>query len=102
MLDNSNVAPGKNKTLRCAIYTPQEPRKGEQEFNSLDAQRESAEHIEAQRMRGWTALPDRRWWFSGGNMGPGLRRLLADIDAGKIDVIVVYKIDRLSARCWTS
>ena len=59
MLDNSNVAPGKNKTLRCAIYTRKSHEEGlEQEFNSLDAQRESAEHyIEAQRMRGWTALP---------------------------------------------
>ena len=50
-------------------------------------------------MRGWTALPDRYddGGFSGGNMErPGLRRLLADIDAGKIDVIVVYKVDRLS------
>lgn len=101
MLDNSNVAPGKNKTLRCAIYTRKSHEEGlEQEFNSLDAQRESAEHyIEAQRMRGWTALPDRYddGGFSGGNMErPGLRRLLADIDAGKIDVIVVYKVDRLS------
>lgn len=54
MLDNSNVAPGKNKTLRCAIYTRKSHEEGlEQEFNSLDAQRESAEHyIEAQRMRG--------------------------------------------------
>jgi len=101
MLDNSNVAPGKNKTLRCAIYTRKSHEEGlEQEFNSLDAQRESAEHyIEAQRMRGWTALPDRYddGGFSGGNMErPGLRRLLADINAGKIDVIVVYKVDRLS------
>lgn len=101
MLDNSNVAPGKNKTLRCAIYTRKSHEEGlEQEFNSLDAQRESAEHyIEAQRMRGWTALPDHYddGGFSGGNMErPGLRRLLADIDAGKIDVIVVYKVDRLS------
>ena len=57
MLDNSNVAPGKNKTLRCAIYTRKSHEEGlEQEFNSLDAQRESAEHyIEAQRMRGWIA-----------------------------------------------
>lgn len=45
MLDNSNVAPGKNKTLRCAIYTRKSHEEGlEQEFNSLDAQRESAEH----------------------------------------------------------
>ena len=79
MLDNSNVAPGKNKTLRCAIYTRKSHEEGlEQEFNSLDAQRESAEHyIEAQRMRGGAALPDRYGdgGISGGNMErPGLRR----------------------------
>ena len=61
MLDNSNVAQGKNKTLRCAIYTRKSHEEGlEQEFNSLDTQRESAEHyIEAQRMRDWTVLPNR-------------------------------------------
>jgi Site-specific recombinases, DNA invertase Pin homologs len=101
MLDNINVAPGKKKILRCAIYTRKSHEEGlEQEFNSLDAQRESAEHyVESQRMRGWNALPDRYddGGFSGGNMErPGLRRLLADIEAGKIDVIVVYKVDRLS------
>jgi len=101
MLDNANVVPGRNKTLRCAIYTRKSHEEGlEQEFNSLDAQRESAEaYIESQRMQGWIALPDRYddGGFSGGTMErPALRRLLADIDAGKIDIIVVYKIDRLS------
>ena len=93
MLDNSNVAPGKNKTLRCAIYTRKSHEEGlEQEFNSLDAQRESAEHyIEAQRMRGWTALPDRYddGGFSGGNMErPGLRRLLADMAEATMRLVV--------------
>ncbi len=89
------------KLIRCAIYTRKSHEEGlEQEFNSLDAQRESAEaYIESQRMQGWRALPDRYddGGFSGGNMErPGLQRLLADVDAGKVDVIVVYKIDRLS------
>ena len=89
------------KLIHCAIYTRKSHEEGlEQEFNSLDAQRESAEaYIESQRMQGWRALPDRYddGGFSGGNMErPGLQRLLADVDAGKVDVIVVYKIDRLS------
>jgi len=101
MLDNTIVIPGRNKILRCAIYIRKSHEEGlEQEFNSLDAQRESAEsYIESQRMQGWIALPEHYddGGFSGGTMErPALRRLLADIDAGKIDVIVVYKIDRLS------
>ena len=101
MLDNTNIALGKNKTLRCAIYTRKSHEEGlEQEFNSLDAQRESGEaYIESQRMQGWQMLPDRYddGGFSGGTMErPALHRLLTDIDAGKVDVIVVYKIDRLS------
>ncbi len=89
------------KLIRCAIYTRKSHEEGlEQEFNSLDAQREAAEaYIESQRMQGWQALPDRYddGGFSGGNMErPGLQRLLADLEAGKVDVIVVYKIDRLS------
>ena len=61
MLDNTNVIPGRNKILRCAIYTRKSHEEGlEQEFNSLDAQRESAEsYIESQRMQGWRALPER-------------------------------------------
>ncbi len=96
----TNNATGK-KLIHCAIYTRKSHEEGlEQEFNSLDAQRESAEaYIESQRMQGWRALPDRYddGGFSGGNMErPGVQRLLADVDAGKVDVIVVYKIDRLS------
>ena len=79
MLDNANVVPGRNKTLRCAIYTRKSHEEGlEQEFNSLDAQRESAEaYIESQKMLGWKALPDRYddGGFSGGTMErPALRR----------------------------
>ena len=72
----------------------------EQEFNSLDAQRESAEaFLRSQTHEGWTCLPDRYddGGFTGGNMDrPALQRLLADIAAGKIDLVVTYKVDRLS------
>lgn len=101
MLDNVNMTSTRKKPLRCAIYTRKSHEEGlEQEFNSLDAQRESAEaYIESQRMQGWLGLPDRYddGGFSGGNMDrPALKRLLDDVDDGKVDVIVVYKIDRLS------
>jgi site-specific DNA recombinase len=87
--------------VRCAIYTRKSTEEGlEQEFNSLDAQRESGEnYIKAQVNEGWECLPDRYddGGFSGGNMDrPALKRLLADIEAGKIDSVVVYKVDRLS------
>jgi site-specific DNA recombinase len=87
--------------VRCAIYTRKSTEEGlEQEFNSLDAQREAGEaFVASQRAEGWTCLPDRYddGGFTGGNMErPALRRLLADIEAGKIDCVVVYKVDRLS------
>jgi site-specific DNA recombinase len=87
--------------VRCAIYTRKSTEEGlEQEFNSLDAQRESAEaFIRSQTHEGWTCLPDRYddGGFTGGNMErPALQRLLADIQAGKIDLVVCYKVDRLS------
>ena len=89
------------KTIRCAIYTRKSTEEGlEQEFNSLDAQRESAEaFVAAQKHEGWVCLPDKYddGGFSGGNLDrPAMRRLLADIDAGKVDCVVVYKVDRLS------
>lgn len=89
------------KPLRCAIYTRKSTEHGlEQEFNSLDAQREACEaYIKSQSFQGWKALPQHYNdpAFSGGNLDrPALKRLLADIEAGKIDVIVVYKIDRLT------
>ncbi|MEX0642708.1 MAG: recombinase family protein [Pirellulales bacterium] len=87
--------------VRCAIYTRKSSEEGlDQEFNSLDAQREAAEaFIASQKAEGWTALPDRYddGGYSGGSMErPALERLLRDIDAGKIDCVVVYKVDRLS------
>jgi DNA invertase Pin-like site-specific DNA recombinase len=87
--------------VRCAIYTRKSSEEGlEQEFNSLDAQREACEaYIKSQRHEGWIVIPalydDPA--FSGGNMDrPALKRLLADIDAGRIDTVVVYKVDRLT------
>lgn len=87
--------------LRCAIYTRKSSDEGlEQEFNSLDAQHEACRSfIASQRHEGWTLLRDRYddGGFSGGSMErPGLKKLLADIEAGKVDVVVIYKIDRLT------
>lgn len=86
---------------RCAIYTRKSSEEGlEQEFNSLDAQREACEaYAASQKAEGWVALRDRYddGGFSGGTLErPGLQRLIGDIEAGLIDVVVVYKIDRLS------
>jgi site-specific DNA recombinase len=93
-------APLKPK-LRCAVYTRKSSEEGlEMEFNSLDAQREACEaYIVSQRAEGWLLVPDRYddGGFSGGTLErPALKRLRADIEAGKVDVVVVYKIDRLS------
>ena len=87
--------------VRCAAYTRKSTEEGlEQEFNSLDAQRESAEaFVRSQAGEGWACLPDRYddGGYTGGNMDrPALKRLLADIQAGKVDCAVVYKVDRLS------
>src|SRR5437660_7339294 len=87
--------------MRCAIYTRKSTEEGlEQEFNSLDAQRESAEaYILSQREAGWIALPERYddGGYTGANLDrPALRRLLADIKAGRVDCVLVYKVDRLS------
>jgi DNA invertase Pin-like site-specific DNA recombinase len=89
------------KELRCAIYTRKSTEHGlELEFNSLDAQREACEaYIKSQVHEGWYVLPTRYddAAFSGGNLDrPALRRLLSDIDAGSVDIVVVYKIDRLT------
>ena len=86
---------------RCAIYTRKSSDEGlEMEFNSLDAQREACEaFIISQKHEGWTALPEGYddGGFSGGSMDrPALKRLLADIALGRIDVVVVYKVDRLT------
>ena len=90
-----------NRRLRCAIYTRKSTEEGlDMEFNTLDAQREACEaYIASQRSKGWVATRDRYddGGFSGGNLErPGLKQLLTDIDDGLIDVVVVYKIDRLS------
>jgi len=89
------------KRMRCAIYTRKSSEEGlEQAFNSLDAQREAcAAFILSQKHEGWAVLPTLYddGGFSGGTMErPALQRLLADISAGKVDVVVVYKIDRLT------
>ncbi len=89
------------KTLRCAIYTRKSSEEGlEQNFNSLHAQREScAAYILSQAGEGWSEIPTvyDDGGFSGGSMErPGLRALLADISRGLIDVVVVYKVDRLT------
>jgi len=86
---------------RCAIYTRKSTEEGlDQEFNSLDAQREAcAAYIMSQRHEGWTLVPDHYddGGYSGGNMDrPGLKQLLAEVKAGRVDVIVVYKVDRLT------
>ena len=102
MYNTRNGTPAKARTaVRCAVYTRKSTEEGlEQEFNTLDAQRESAEaFIRSQAHEGWTCVPDRYddGGFTGGNMDrPALKRLLADIEAGRIDCVVVYKIDRLS------
>jgi site-specific DNA recombinase len=91
----------RRERMRCGVYTRKSTEEGlEQEFNSLDAQREAGEaYILSQKHQGWECLADRYddGGFSGANMErPALKRLLADIDAGKIDAVVVYKVDRLS------
>jgi site-specific DNA recombinase len=92
---------GDPKLLRCAIYTRKSTEHGlELEFNSLDAQRDACEaYIKSQASQGWKALPQHYDdpAYSGGNLDrPALQQLLKDIDAGRIDVIVVHKIDRLT------
>ena len=87
--------------FRCAIYTRKSTEEGlEQEFNSLDAQREACEaFVASQRGEGWELLPDRYddGGYSGGNTDrPALKRLMADVEAGRVQVVVVYKLDRLS------
>ena len=92
---------GSTKAVRCAIYTRVSTDQGlEQDFNSLDAQYDASQaYIRSQAHAGWTLLRAKYddGGFSGGNIErPALRRLLEDIRAGKIDVIVVYKVDRLT------
>ena len=98
MIDNSDKVKSKK---RCAIYTRKSCEEGlEQEFNSLDAQRSSAEsYILSQAHEGWVLVPEYYddGGYSGGNLDrPALRRLFNDITNKKIDCVVIYKIDRLS------
>ncbi len=100
MAATSNGTPAP-KPVRCAIYTRKSTEEGlNQEFNSLDAQREAAEaYIVSQKHDGWTLVPTQ--YSDGGYTGanierPGVRQLLADIEADRIDCVVVYKVDRLS------
>src|SRR6202140_663307 len=90
-----------SKHFRCAIYTRKSSEEGlEQSFNSLEAQREACRaFVLSQKHEGWTALNDRYddGGFSGGTMErPALKQLLADILTGKVDTVVVYKVDRLT------
>jgi DNA invertase Pin-like site-specific DNA recombinase len=97
-----NKVPARSgRRLRCAIYTRKSSEEGlEQEFNSLHAQREACEaFIKSQRHEGWSCLPQPYddGGRSGGNLErPALQQLLGDIREGKVDVVVVYKIDRLT------
>jgi DNA invertase Pin-like site-specific DNA recombinase len=89
------------RKLRCAVYTRKSSEEGlDMEFNSLDAQRESCEaYIASQKAEGWLLVHDRYddGGFSGGSLErPALKRLLSDIEDGRVDIVVVYKIDRLS------
>ena len=102
------VAPAKTsngsasvKTIRCAIYTRKSTEEGlQQEFNSLDAQREAGEaFVISQKNEGWQVVADHfdDGGYTGGNMDrPALKRLLAAVEAGSVDCVVVYKVDRLS------
>jgi DNA invertase Pin-like site-specific DNA recombinase len=89
------------RKLRCAVYTRKSTEEGlDQEFNSLDAQRESCEaYVASQRAEGWVLVPDRYddGGYSGGTLErPALQRLIIDIESHRVDTVVVYKIDRLS------
>jgi DNA invertase Pin-like site-specific DNA recombinase len=96
-----DILPATTKKLRCAVYTRKSTDEGlEKEFNTLDAQRDACEaYIASQRAEGWVLMRDHYddGGFSGGTLErPALQRLLRDIQADLVDVIVVYKIDRLS------
>src|ERR1019366_8736678 len=96
--ENAKATPAR---LRCAIYTRKSTEEGlDQEFNSIDAQREAGEaFIRSQKREGWVALPELYddGGFTGANMErPALKQLLRRVEAGEIDCVVVYKVDRLS------
>ncbi len=97
----ASISNSPTKAIRCAIYTRKSTEEGlEQNFNSLDAQRDAGEaYVRSQTGEGWTVLPTLYddGGFTGANMErPAMRRLLADSQAGEVDCVVVYKVDRLS------
>ncbi|TXI70926.1 MAG: recombinase family protein [Limnohabitans sp.] len=97
----ASAAPALAPRKRCAIYTRKSTDEGlDQDYNSLEAQRDAGlAFMASQRHEGWMAVPDGYddGGYSGGNLErPGLKRLMADIEAGRIDIVVVYKIDRLT------
>src|SRR5262249_42353417 len=101
MNKNTTKLAGTLPLVRCGIYTRKSTEEGlEQQFNSLDAQRASVHaFVTSQQREGWVCLPARYddGGFTGGNMErPALQRLLTDIAEGKVDCVVVYKVDRLS------
>src|SRR5271167_4390217 len=101
MVDRRQSSSPPRARLRCAVYTRKSSEEGlEQEFNSLDAQREACEaYVLSQRHEGWKVVGTHYddGGFSGGNMDrPALARLLEDIRLRKVDVVVVYKVDRLT------
>src|ERR1700722_18073480 len=100
-MKRTTKVPDTLKLVRCAINTRKSTEEGlEQEFNSLDAQREAGElFVRSQAGEGWSLMADRYdgGGFTGANLErPGLRRLMQDSHDGKIDCVVVYKVDRLS------
>src|SRR5581483_7177099 len=101
VLQAARAAPMTQPVQRCAIYTRKSSEEGlDQAFNSLDAQREACEaYVRSQAGEGWHVLPDRYddGGYSGGTMErPALKQLLRAIAARKVDIVVVYKIDRLT------
>src|SRR5713226_5173800 len=99
--EHPSEAKGSPRPLRCAIYTRKSTEDGlNQPFNTLEAQREAAEaYILSQRHLGWSGIADRYddGGYTGGNLErPALQKLLTDLKAGKIDCVVIYKVDRLS------
>src|SRR5947208_14539740 len=98
---SKNTRASAAKTIRCAIYTRKSTEEGlDQDFNSLQAQREAAEaYIHSQKEVGWKLLPEHYndGGFSGATLDrPALQRLLDEVDARRVDCIIVYKVDRLS------
>jgi site-specific DNA recombinase len=98
---SASRSPSPPEVKRCAVYTRKSTDEGlDQDFNSLHAQREACEaYVASQRHEGWILVPtafDDGGYSGGTTERPGLQALLAEVDAGKIDIVVVYKVDRLT------